>query len=138
MKISARTIQSLCGFQNLIVNKITIENNTLFVNSQTKKTIAYCDNCNQVSRIRRSSYTRKLSALAISGYRMILLLKVFKYKCSNPNCTKKIFSQQVKDITVRYGRRTQSLNNSLLKISIEMSANKAAYLSNIINTPASQ
>lgn len=68
---------------------------------------------------------------------MILLLKVFKYKCSNPDCIKKIFSQQVKYITLRYGRRTQSLNKSFFKICIEVSANKAAYLSNIMNTPIS-
>lgn len=137
MTISARAIQSLCGLQNLIVNKTTLDNDTLFVHAQTKKKIAYCDVCNKASRIRRSSYTRKLSALAVAGYKMILLLKVFKYKCSNPDCIKKIFSQQVKDITLRYCRRTESLNKSLFKICIEVSANKAAYLSNIMNTPTS-
>lgn len=115
---------------NLIVNKTALDNDTLFVHAQTKKKIAYCDICNKASRIRRSSYSRKLSALAVARYKMILLLKVFKYKCSNPDCIKKIFSQQ-------YGQRTESLNKSLFKICIEVAANKAAYLSNIMNTPTS-
>lgn len=83
--------------------------------AQTKKKIAYCNIYNKASRIRRSSYTRKLSTLAVAGYKMILLLKICRYKYSNPDCIKKLFSQQVKYIALRYGRRSQSLNNSLFK-----------------------
>jgi len=52
-------------------------------------------------------------------------------------CCRTIFSEQVSSLTKAYSRRTTRANDQLIKMSIETSARKSSYLSNLINLPVS-
>lgn len=98
--------------------------------TSTKKSCR-CPHCNQPSYNVRSRYTRKLMDLPAAGYPVSVILDVRKFKCSNKNCIRKIFSESYTGYTQAYSRRTNRASSLLSSFLIEMSSRKGAYISGL-------
>ena len=80
----------------------------------------------------RSSYVRTLAANEVH-----VMLEVRRFAYNNPACEKRIFSERCNDLTEPYSRRTIRASEYLKKFLIEISSNKGAYFSKIMNIPVS-
>jgi transposase len=85
----------------------------------------------------RSSYVRTLADLPLAANEVLVMLEVRRFACNNPACEKRIFSERCNDLTEPYSRRTIRASEYLKKFLIEISSNKGAYFSKIMNIPIS-
>lgn len=96
---------------------------------------ALCPLCFKNSYTVRSFYFRTLIDLPIVGKKVFILLKIRRFACKNVKCLKLIFSEQCNDITTPYSRRTERATGYLRQILIEISSNKGAYFSKVMQIP---
>ena len=71
------------------------------------------------------------------GNKVFIILKIRRFACKNLKCLKLIFSERCNDITKTYSRRTERDTGYLRKILIEISSNKGAYFSKLMQIPVS-
>lgn len=104
-----------------------------------KKTGAHskCPSCMESSGRVRSSYARTLMDLPLAAHAVFIILKVRRFACNNDACEKRIFSEKCNELTEAYSRRTARVSEYLKKFLIEISSNKGAYFSRIMNLPIS-
>lgn len=96
-----------------------------------------CPNCMKSSRSVRSSYLRTLADLPMAANAVLIILKIRRFACKNSNCEKRIFSERCNDLTDPYCRRTTRASSYLKQFLIEISSNKGAYFSKLMNIPVS-
>jgi hypothetical protein len=65
-----------------------------------------------------SSYQRHLADTASSGQEVLNDLQVRRFFCSNQACAKTTFAEQVPGLTVRYWRRTCTLQSVLQAVAL--------------------
>jgi len=106
------------------------QNIEMIMHSTSKYSI--CPYCHKRSYQIRSKYIRTLKGLPLMSYGCKLRLTVKRFKCKNPKCKHKIFSETFPDLTKRYSRVTNNLNSVLVNILIEVSARKGSYITNIL------
>lgn len=68
---------------------------------------------------------------------MLLIIKLAKYRCKNPDCNTKIFSEGIEEIADKKARRTNRLNEMLTKFSLTHSAESASRQCKNINIKVS-
>ena len=71
------------------------------------------------------------------GKKVFILLKIRRFACKNLKSLKLIFSEPCSDITAPYSRRTERATLYLRQILIEISSNKGAYFSKLMQIPVS-
>ena len=89
---------------------------------------AACPGCGVVSRRVHSRYQRKLADTASGGQEVLIHLRARRFFCSNDACAKATFAEQVPGLTVRYGRRTCSLEGVLQAVAMALGGRAGARL----------
>ncbi len=85
----------------------------------------------------RSSYVRTLADLPWAAIAILIRLEVRRFACKNSSCERRIFSERCDGLTKPYSRRTIRASEHLKKFLLEVSSNKGAYFSRIMNIPIS-
>ena len=75
-----------------------------------------------------SSYERKLADTASGGQEVLIHLRARRFFCGNHACEKATFAEQVPGMTVRYGRRTTSLDGVLQAVALALGGRAGARL----------
>jgi transposase len=88
-----------------------------------------CPACGQVSRSVHSHYVRKIQDYPIGQYQVRLVLRVRRFRCNNPTCSRQTFTEGVGNIAVRFARRTERLNKLLRLIGLASSGQAGSRLS---------
>ena len=96
-----------------------------------------CPNCNTLSSTISTYFTRKIQDLNIIEKPLFLIIKLAKYRCENPKCNTKIFSEGIEEIANKKARRTNRLNEMLTKFSLTQSAESVARQCSRINIKVS-
>ena len=89
---------------------------------------AACTGCGVVSPRVHSRYQRQLADTASGGREVVIDLRVRRFFCGNPGCGKTTFAEQVPGLTVRYGRRTCSLQAVLQAVALALGGRAGARL----------
>lgn len=89
---------------------------------------AYCPVCHQQSRRIHSRYVRKLLDVPLRKVQVQIQLHTRKFFCDQPDCTRKIFSEQFPQLAKAHSRRTETLNEWLSKLVFAANANCAMRL----------
>jgi transposase len=76
-----------------------------------------------------SRYERQISDTAVSGRELLIHLGVRRFFSDNVACSKKIFSEQVPGLTVRYGRRSIGMGEALRAVALALGGRAGARLS---------
>jgi len=118
------------GVARIIDGSITIP-------ARSKHKYVQCPCCNNTSKRIHSSYVRVLRDLPISTCCVSVNLTVRKFFCRNPECEKKIFTEQPGNEIKAYSRMTNRTRETLQNILLEVSARKGSYLANLISLPIS-
>jgi len=89
---------------------------------------AACPGCGVVSRRVHSRYQRKLADTASGGQEVLIHLLARRFFCGNDACAKATFAEQMPSLTVRYGRRTCSLQAVLEAAGLALGGRAGAWL----------
>ena len=108
---------------------------TIYFNS--KRNTCNCPSCNTASSIVSTYFTRKIQDLNIIEKPLFLVIRLAKYRCENPDCSTKIFSENINEFAETKARKTNRLNELLTKFSLTQSAEAAARRCNDINIKVS-
>ena len=99
------------------------------IQASTCDSQATCPACGVLAKRVHSRYERRISDTAVSGRELLIHLSVRRFFCDNEACSKKIFSEQVPGLTVRYGRRSIGLAKMLRAVAVALGGRAGARLS---------
>ena len=122
------TIKQLIGMPALIVNNIDYSYSLVKIDASIKAKRAKCPVCEKHSNKIHDHYTRTISDLPVFQNKTTIFLKTRKFKCQNPQCNRKVFSEQTPYI-LRYSRRTRRVSKILDSLSIELTGKLGSMLS---------
>ena len=74
---------------------------------------AICPVCARETAQLHSHYGRMVADLPWSGRRVRLFLNVRKFRCPQPGCSRKIFTERLPDLVESYARKTVRLHEIL-------------------------
>ena len=90
---------------------------------------APCPVCGVVSGRVHSRYQRRLSHAPVAGREILVYLRVRRFFCVSETCGRKTFAEQIPGLTVRHGRRTDSLTGQLRGVALALGGRAGARLS---------
>lgn len=91
---------------NIKILQEQIYSNHRFIICQSTSTSSHCPVCGVKSHTKHSKYTRKVKDISIDFESTEMLLILFKFKCTNEACNRKIFVERL-DIVESYQRKTK-------------------------------
>ena len=112
----------------LIVNNIDCSCSIVKIYASIKAKRSKCTKCEKYSNKVHDHYTRTISDLPVFQNKTTIILKTRKFKCQNPQCNRKVFSEQTPYI-LRYSRRTKRVSKILDSLSIELTGKLGSILS---------
>lgn len=132
------TIKRLIGLPLLNINNIEYNHATVKIYSSFRTKRAHCPICGKYSNKVHDHYLRTISDLPVFQNRTVIVLKTRKFKCINPRCDRKVFSEQTPHIP-RYYRRTKRASKILDSLSIELTGKLGSIMSEqlLINVSSS-
>lgn len=86
------------------------------IHAATTRMGAGCPLCGTSSGRVHSSYVRRLDDTAAGQRRVVVELRVRRFRCRQHACERATFVEQVEGITFRYGRRSQQLQAALQQL----------------------
>lgn len=116
---------------------IDITEDKITINFKSKRKSCNCPSCNIPSSTVSTYFTRRIQDLNIIEKPLFLVIRLAKYRCKNPDCSTKIFSENINELAGTKERRTNRLNELLTKFSLTQSAEGAARRCNDINIKVS-
>jgi transposase len=99
------------------------------IRASTRDGPVACPGCGLLSARIHSRYQRRLSDTAIAGREMLVVLRVRRLFCANPDCTKTTFAEQVPGLATRYARRTVALDHVLGAVALALGGRAGQRLS---------
>jgi transposase len=134
-------------FQNLLPNRSQLRlKDWFFAPTEQRLTLKVisvqpegcCSACHAATRRIHSRYQRTLKDLPCSSYAVTLVLQVRKFFCINPTCERRIFTEQLPEVTARWARRTCRLAQHLVTIGLALGGAAGARLSQRIGYSVSR
>jgi transposase len=96
--------------QKLTLTRIERDQGRFVLHVRVQQT-ACCPRCQRASRSPHSAYTRTVRDLPWQGQAVDIRIKAQKFRCRNPACRQKIFSERLSGVVAAYARRTERLGN---------------------------
>lgn len=111
----------------------------LTITAQPVAALARCPGCDQPSSRIHSRYTRTLSDLPVAGRRVVIDVRVRRFRCIGPGCRTRIFAERLgPDLAAAYGRRTARLDCIVHHLGLALGGRPAANLARRLMVPASR
>lgn len=105
---------------------IIIKKDKILINFKSKRKSCSCPSCSKSSSTITTYFTRRIQDLNVIEKSLFLEIRLAKYRCENPDCKIKIFSEQINELSKAKGRRTNRLDEMLAKFALTESAEGAA------------
>ena len=122
------SLQNLFNDLKLVVESSFIEDNRCLIQVRSRRETAVCPHCGKRSHSCHSHYTRTLYDLPILNYQTKIIFHARRFRCNNPNCSAKTFSESPCDEIQRYQRNTLRLRQKLVSIAASVSSLQAEKL----------
>lgn len=111
----------------------------LTITARPVAALARCPGCDQPSSRIHNRYTRTLSDLPVAGRRVVIDIRVRRFRCIGPDCRTKIFAERLgPDLAVAYGRRTARLDCIVHHLGLALGGRPAASFARRLMVPASR
>jgi transposase len=95
-----------------------------------------CPKCGQDSRSLHSTYERTIQDTPLRGKQAFLNANVYKYECGNPECSQKVFAEQL-PLARMSAVRTDALNQFILGVSLFLSNEGASKVLSLLGVSVS-
>ncbi len=122
--------------ENQIIHKVEENSDTINIYIKNKPRESTCPVCGHSSEKVVATYRRIIQDTPIRNKTVYLHITVNKYECSNDECEKKVFSEEL-TIAGKNQKRTYQLNFMILAIAASLSAKGAARILNQIGVKIS-
>ena len=113
---------------NMRITDVVSQGPTVRIHAETTSTTAECPTCQTPSPRVHSHYQRRLLDAPIAGRETLLHLRVRRFFCVTAGCVRKVFTEQIHDLTVRYGRRSTLACQSLDEVALALGGRAGARL----------
>lgn len=101
---------------DLLLEDLLIESDTLILLLTSSQSHQACPDCGHASSRVHSRYSRRLADLPCQGRAVELCLKVRRFFCENPACSRRTFAEPFPDLAPAYARRTPRQGKTLGEI----------------------
>ena len=122
----------------VVLERITVVDGVVEIAARARGSCASCPGCGESSSRVHSRYWRSLADAAVGGQPVRIRLQVRRFACASTACARKTFVEQVQDLTVRYGRRSQLLHRLLEAIGLTIGGRPGARLAGRFSVPVSR
>ena len=92
-------------FAGFAIQHLASSENLLTITARALSPRSACPSCYQVSSHVHSYYTRSPQDLPISGQRVHLVLRVRRFRCPNPQCSRQTFAERLPKCRFRHDKR---------------------------------
>ncbi|MFI9601411.1 ISL3 family transposase [Streptomyces sp. NPDC052043] len=120
------------------VSDVTISANRVTVHAATTRAGAECPSCGTPSSRVHSSYVRRLDDSATAQRRVVIELRVRRFRCRQQACKQETFVEQVEGVSFRYGRRSQQLQAALQRLGLMLAGRAGSRLAEAFAVPVSR
>ncbi|MFE5873583.1 ISL3 family transposase [Streptomyces roseifaciens] len=96
--------------------------------ARTQELQAACPGCGVFSGRVHSRYVRRLADSPVGGRRVVIELRVRRFRCRERGCTRATFAEQINGLTFRYGRRSSGLQSVLRHVALMLAGRAGARL----------
>jgi transposase len=124
---------TFAGFE---IQHIASGENLLTITARALTPTSACPSCDQASNHVHSYYTRSPQDLPISGRRVQLVLRVRRFRCPNPHCSRQTFAERLPHVPVS-ARQTSRLGAILESIAVVLSGQAGSRLADQLAMPVS-
>lgn len=115
-------------FNDFLVENLEFDEDKVLITLNPTNNESKCPCCEEKSDKIHSRYRRKLLDLPMLDKSTKIILNSRRFFCNNPNCSRKIFSEQFKGFITRYKRTIKRLSNYLFRLGLSQSASQACRL----------
>jgi transposase len=107
---------------------VTVEQASVWLHLTATAPTAPCPGCAVSSSSIHSRYQRHLTDLPWGTRAVHLQLTVRKFRCRNPTCTRRMFTERLPDLVAAYGRHTHRLAEALRALGLALGGNAGVRL----------
>ncbi|MGW0885701.1 ISL3 family transposase [Streptomyces sp. NPDC002671] len=123
----------------VLVERVFVESGTVHVTARTPDNRAVdCPSCGMAAHRVHGRYQRHLADTAVAGRPVVIDLLVRRLICDQPTCPRRTFVEQVKGLTIRYGRRTPLLHHLLLALALALAGRAGARMAAVLAVAVSR
>ena len=105
----------------LLVDDIQVQTNKIDIYARRRIAKGRCPDCQQISEKIHSHYQRHPHDLPCMGFRVQLHLKVRRFFCHHPGCSRRTFAEPFPELVCYKARRTQRLSQQQLIVAFAVS-----------------
>lgn len=120
--------QQLFELAGCQIDDVVLTNGLLIIHAHTLGMEVACTECGELSSPVHSYYTRHASDLPVSARMVHLHLICRRFRCMNPSCTRKTFTEPTPDLLAPYARRAKRLTRALYHAGQELGGQAASRL----------
>jgi transposase len=119
----------------LRLEQLTSEGETVVLHLAATARSARCPLCARRSKQVQSYYHRTVADLPIAGRRLLLRLRVRRFRCRAGRCPRAIFAERFPRLVVAYGRRTHGQRQALEAMAFALGGAAGARLATRLGSP---
>ncbi|WP_256215558.1 transposase family protein [Streptomyces sp. Ag109_O5-10] len=108
------------------------------VDAQCTAAGAACPGCGAWSARVHSSYLRFPADVPSAGRRVVVHLRVRRFRCRNTVCPRLTFVEQIPGLTRRHGQRTERLRSTLAAVGLALAGRAGARLATVLGASVSR
>lgn len=121
----------------LVVDQVRLDPDRLAILTHPRAATASCPACEQSSARLHSRYTRTLADLPWQGRRVVISVLSRRWRCTTPECPRRIFTERLSGIALPRERRTQRLGDLHHHLGLVLGGEAGARLASRLGVPIS-
>ena len=122
----------------LRLKQVALDGETVTLHLAASTRCARCPLCQRRSKRVHSSYHRTVADLPLAGRRLILRLRVRRFRCGARRCPRAIFAERFPKLVAAYGRRSLGQRAALEVIAFALGGSAGARLATRLGSPISR
>ncbi len=122
----------------LRLEHMTLDGETVTLHVAASARFARCPLCTRRSKRVQSVYHRTVADLPLAGRRLVLRLRVRRFRCDVRRCSRAIFAERFPKLVAAYGRRTRGQRAALEAIAFALGGSAGARLAARLGSPISR
>jgi transposase len=123
---------------NIAVLSVDVNIAIVRVDAQCTMAGGSCPGCGIWSTRVHSSYLRFPADVPSGGRRVVLRLRVRRFRCRNTVCPRRTFVEQISGLTRRYSQRTERLRSTLAALGLALAGRAGARLAAVLGVSVSR
>ena len=132
-----RTKELFPHLTSLHIEHVAIDTDCVTISIASMRRSARCPLCRRRSRRVHSRYHRTLADLPISGRRVVLTVRVRRFRCLASACSRQIFAERLPDLAPPFARRSLPLQHALERVGFAVGGEAGSRLACCLGMPAS-